>query len=61
MALMMALGFIHETRRLDRNDFVRIHHNNIDVRRRHLFELTEFIDEHEHTLGLPYDVLSLLH
>ena len=48
MALMMALGFIHETRRLDRNDFVRIHHNNIDVRQRHLFELTEFIDEHEH-------------
>ena len=60
-ALMMVLGFTHEINRLDRNTFVAINEDNISEDDIENFEIIEYVDEHEHTLGLPYDLLSLLH
>ena len=60
-ALMMTLGFTFEINRLDRNNFIEVYENNIIQELRPAFNMIQYIDEHEHTLGLPYDILSLMH
>ena len=60
-ALMMTLGFTFEITRLDRNDFIEVYEDNIIEELRPAFNIIQYVDEHEHTLGLPYDIFSLLH
>ncbi|XP_031560437.1 zinc metalloproteinase nas-15-like [Actinia tenebrosa] len=57
--LMHTLGFFHEQSRLDRDDFVTIHWENIDPKRRYNFQ------KYEHgkadSLGFDYDYESIMH
>ncbi|GBG24159.1 Zinc metalloproteinase nas-13 [Hondaea fermentalgiana] len=55
--IMHALGFYHEQSRPDRNDYVTIHWENIQVDRLSNFEIADGIDSR----GVPYDRHSVMH
>ena len=51
-----AAGFYHEMARADRDDYITIHLENIQVGRKDSFALESHVDQ-----GTPYDYLSVLH
>lgn len=53
---MHALGFLHEQSRMDRDDYVTIHWNNVEDGKD-----KEFKKYHQETNGLPYDFISTMH
>jgi len=55
--LIHTLGFAHEQNRLDRDDYVKIHFQNIEPGEKHNFE----IDSAGWQVGIPYDYHSIMH
>lgn len=57
--LYHALGFFHEQRRLDRDDYVRVDLNNVKPGKKHNFNM--YASGTADTLGAPYDYGSAMH
>jgi len=57
--LVHALGFTHEQNRHDRDEFVRIHWDNIKEEYHENFRLRS--EEEAATYGIPYDYNSIMH
>ncbi|XP_020900444.1 zinc metalloproteinase nas-15 [Exaiptasia diaphana] len=57
--MMHALGFFHEQSRLDRDDYISIHWENIDPKKR--FNFQKYEHGQADTLGARYDYGSIMH
>ncbi|CAF1529872.1 unnamed protein product [Rotaria magnacalcarata] len=58
--LLHVLGFWHEQSRPDRDDYLTIHHENIQEDRHHNFNKYEWSSK-AYNQGYPYDYKSLMH